>query len=249
MLKLFRDIRKKLAAENKIPAYLRYAIGEIVLVVIGILIAIQANNWNIEKSLQHEKEFALNKLIENLKQDTTYLKGTISSGRTYISALDSCLLILKNPKAYSNDKFTRLFSTIHYTLPFEYNQIAFNELSNSGKLKLIKNETLTDSLFHYYDDNFYKAVSEALNNFTRENVRSYTIEYDFMIMPINLDNHLKTEFNIKEKSLMDYSTNVRIINSIRFKIILLKELTERYDLLVKRASNLISLINNELNDN
>ena len=46
MLRFFRNIRKELAAENKVMAYLRYAIGEIILVVIGILIALQTNNWN-----------------------------------------------------------------------------------------------------------------------------------------------------------------------------------------------------------
>ena len=46
MLRFFRNIRKELAAENKVMAYLRYAIGEIILVAIGILIALQINNWN-----------------------------------------------------------------------------------------------------------------------------------------------------------------------------------------------------------
>ena len=46
MLRFFRNIIKELAAENKVTAYLRYAIGEIILVVIGILIALQINNWN-----------------------------------------------------------------------------------------------------------------------------------------------------------------------------------------------------------
>ena len=46
MIRFFRNIRQKLAAENKVMAYLRYAIGEIILVVIGILIALQINNWN-----------------------------------------------------------------------------------------------------------------------------------------------------------------------------------------------------------
>ena len=46
MLRFFRNIIKELAAENKVMAYLRYAIGEIILVVIGILIALQINNWN-----------------------------------------------------------------------------------------------------------------------------------------------------------------------------------------------------------
>ena len=50
-MKIFRNVRQQLAAENKVMAYLRYAIGEILLVVIGILIALQINNWN-----EHRKE-------------------------------------------------------------------------------------------------------------------------------------------------------------------------------------------------
>ena len=46
MIRFFRNIRQKLAAENKVIAYLRYAIDEIILVVIRILIALQINNWN-----------------------------------------------------------------------------------------------------------------------------------------------------------------------------------------------------------
>ena len=46
MTRIFKNIRQKLASENKTMAYMRYAIGEIFLVVIGILIALQVNNWN-----------------------------------------------------------------------------------------------------------------------------------------------------------------------------------------------------------
>lgn len=246
MIKFFRNIRQTLLAQGKTSKYLKYAIGEIILVVIGILIAIQANNWNIDKVAQKEKEFALKKLIGNINQDTIVLQAAINGGKGYISALDSCLIILKNPQAYSKDYFSRLYSNINYTTPFEYNQITFNEMSNSGKLKLIKSKVLTDSLFHYYDDNNYKSVLDALNIFTRDNVRPYNIEYDFLIMPNNLDNYSVSEFNIEQKSLMDYSTNMRIINSIRLKIVILKLLTQRYELLVQSASNLINLINEEL---
>ena len=68
-MKIFRNIRQKLAAENKVMAYLRYAIGEILLVVIGILIALQVNNWN-EARKNHIEEIALlNQLISEFQSN------------------------------------------------------------------------------------------------------------------------------------------------------------------------------------
>lgn len=247
MIKFFRNIRKSLLAQGKTANYLKYAIGEIVLVVIGILIAIQANNWNLDNVAQKEKEFALNKLIENLNQDKTRLNSKIEQGKYYITALDSCLVILKNPESYSKDHFSELFANINFTLNFEFNQITFNEISNSGKLKLIKKAELTDSLFHYYDFGSFKPIEDAINFHTRDNVRSYTMGYDFLQLRHDVDKNLATEFNIKTKSLLDYSSDVRIINYIRFKILLFNSLIDQYEMLGQSASNLITLINEELN--
>lgn len=74
MVKFFRNIRKKLAAENKIAGYLRNAIGEIVLVVVGILIALQINNWNQIKN-QRNKEVEILKAFHT--QLNTDLKNLI----------------------------------------------------------------------------------------------------------------------------------------------------------------------------
>ena len=62
MIKLFRKIRQKLLAENKISKYLIYAIGEIILVVIGILIALQINNWNESNKEKKKHGYYLNSL-------------------------------------------------------------------------------------------------------------------------------------------------------------------------------------------
>lgn len=66
MIKFFRKIRKNLLTENKMSKYFFYAIGEIVLVVIGILIALQINNWNADQKTATEEISILNNLLESL---------------------------------------------------------------------------------------------------------------------------------------------------------------------------------------
>jgi len=70
MIKFFRHIRKSLLTENKFMKYLFYAIGEIILVVIGIMIALQINNWNENRKTRIAEVSKLNKLLEDLKLDS-----------------------------------------------------------------------------------------------------------------------------------------------------------------------------------
>ena len=69
MIKFFRSIRKALLAENKFSKYLIYAIGEIVLVVIGILIALQINNWNENRKIEREIESVISLLDDELNRN------------------------------------------------------------------------------------------------------------------------------------------------------------------------------------
>ena len=73
MIKFFRKIRQKLLSENKFSKYLIYAVGEIILVVIGILIAIQLNSISNENERRIEEIKQLENLLSDLKQDKSEL--------------------------------------------------------------------------------------------------------------------------------------------------------------------------------
>ena len=73
MIKFFRKIRQSSLMENKTGKYFKYAIGEIVLVVIGILIALQINNWNQNRIENKEVKTYLNNLIQDLNDDQEIL--------------------------------------------------------------------------------------------------------------------------------------------------------------------------------
>ena len=77
MIKFFRKIRHRLLTENKFSKYLVYAIGEIILVVIGILIALQINNWNEKHQAQNKMVSNFQNLIEDLKSNKLQLLNLI----------------------------------------------------------------------------------------------------------------------------------------------------------------------------
>ena len=78
MIKFFRHIRKNLLNEGKTSKYFKYAIGEIILVVIGILIALQINNWNELRKYDRLKDNYLERLISDIKKDTININYVVS---------------------------------------------------------------------------------------------------------------------------------------------------------------------------
>ena len=85
MIKIFRKIRQNSLMENKTGKYLKYAIGEIVLVVIGILIALQINNWNETRKNNTKKNALTQALIEGLKKDTLAINNSIKEFKTLLT--------------------------------------------------------------------------------------------------------------------------------------------------------------------
>ena len=102
MIKFFRKIRQNLLSEGKTGKYFKYAIGEIILVVIGILIALQINNWNeSRKQFTSEKEF-ITSVKYDLKQDKAFIQLIIELIEPRIEAYK--ILNSDLPNLYDNDR-------------------------------------------------------------------------------------------------------------------------------------------------
>ena len=84
MIRFFRKFRQNLLSEGKTGKYLKYAIGEIVLVVIGILIALQINNWNEHKKLKKEYISDLKAIKENLEKDDLTITANLNLSLIHI---------------------------------------------------------------------------------------------------------------------------------------------------------------------
>lgn len=155
MIKFFRKIRQRLLTENKISKYLIYAIGEIVLVVIGILIALAINNYNEnQKSVAQEQVF-LKQLVTDYKANLLQLENKIEMRRKLIAESQNVLEITSKDITISEDSLSAIFATFFMDPTFDPIE---NDVLNSGNIKLIQNDSLKQALSHWTSD--VKAYSE-----------------------------------------------------------------------------------------
>ncbi|WP_171032476.1 DUF6090 family protein [Winogradskyella algicola] len=134
--------------ENKIGKYFKYAVGEIVLVVIGILIALQINNWN-EQRKEHSKEQALLKRLEKeFISNRNQLLDKIELRNTLIENCRQLLDYYDDPENATRDSILVYLSTIQ---PPTFDPIQ-NDLVSSGNIEILKDETLKQLLVNWSTD-------------------------------------------------------------------------------------------------
>ncbi len=135
MLRFFSKIRYQLAAENKAGRYLRYAVGEILLVVIGILIALQINNWNENRKREILKKEYTSSLIADLKRDTAQFHSYLKYNFQQQLMLDSLKEVLNTPSLKVADLRNAHF-VVNLDLIKSFTNGTFIALRNSGNLDL-----------------------------------------------------------------------------------------------------------------
>lgn len=150
MIKFFRNIRKNQLKEGNTGSYLKYAFGEILLVVIGILIALSINNWNQNRQNNKILTIYTNQLIEEVELNISKLNKVIEEESKLLKHLDTLVDILKN-KDLDNPKLTsKSFSLLSFE-DFYPETIAFENLKSSGEFKLIENIDLRNSISSAYN--------------------------------------------------------------------------------------------------
>ncbi len=141
MIKFFRHIRKDLMEQNKTGKYFKYAIGEIVLVVIGILIALQINNWNENrKDIAKEQQILLS-LKEEFKQNIKELKFDHRINLSCIKAITT-LLNFDEKTDFETRTIDSLMGQANNFATFDARLGVINDISSSGNLELIRDSEL-----------------------------------------------------------------------------------------------------------
>ena len=186
MIKFFRRIRQSLLSENKFSKYLIYAIGEIILVVIGILIALQINNWNETRKENLKAKSYLVNIKEDLILDTIQYNKAIDHIEFSISKATK-LLGLKSFENYETDSLLNLIPNTYYQLSI--NSQTFDKLINSGVTELSDKNEIFDLINIYYtrQKNVFQSVRDWDMEETKKDNDNIYSSSSFEINSINND--------------------------------------------------------------
>lgn len=151
MIKFFRKIRQQLLSENKFSKYLIYAIGEIVLVVFGILIALQINNWNQGK-LKVEKEIEILKSFESqFEQDLNQFDESLTVYGGAKNSVEIILNHLENNLPYSDSLKLHFFKSTRFYGSSDLDNNVFETVQSLG-IDIISNKEIRREIVRLYDD-------------------------------------------------------------------------------------------------
>lgn len=218
MIKFFRKIRKNLLVENKTKKYIQYAIGEIILVVIGILIALQVNNWNEESLLNQKATTFLKNLKNDLENDYQQVNRVIGIQDLRYTFVDS---ILKAPKHNSKTPLKILITGRNETF---FPLIGtYKSGSEEGLINSISNETLRFAIINLYEHHYTRLqYNGELNDQRHENIewhsRAY-IQHDVLGFNFTVNALENTDF-LKQLTYLNKFTKIYTDRAILIKTIL-----------------------------
>jgi hypothetical protein len=250
MIKFFRKIRQRLLTENKFSKYLLYAIGEIVLVVIGILIALQINNWNAEQKIKKEEIVILNNLLESLYSAKEQSDIEIFNEN---QLKESLLVALGKNSNKSKLGINTLSDSLFYHILWNSNTAlpvlnSYSDIKNTGKIGIVTNRRIRES-FTNLELTLIGLTSLIADRLTLQQMR---ID-DIIVNDVNFVRLLKSmepSINIDNESQNNYNL---ILNNQKTRNLLALKLSLTYSAIKHRKElgdeidNLIQLVEVELN--
>ena len=240
MINFFRKTRKKMADDNRPLKYARYAIGEIALVVIGILIALSINNWNEQRKVNKTRISYLNLLKYDLNGDNDNLVQLIESRKVHLDRVDRFRLLF-NQGIYSSsqlkDSIILVGRGLHRYLPLD---ITYEELINSGNIGLLPENLRIFMAELDKTKDFYVTINaQTISNFFDQKLE---VSKYWNYSGLNFSESLGIESNDED-----------ILKGLRLQVNIMMDtyswtvsVIERYEELIERNKTLIGLIDLEL---
>lgn len=242
MKKFFRRIRQKLLDENNLKKYLVYAIGEILLVMIGILLALQVNNWNNHKKDNNQAQKVLLALHDEFKQNKDQLTRINSYHQRVNNGCESLLSFIANfDEIPSKSIMDSIFADYSYFMTFDPYNSVLNAAISSGDIHLIKSDSLKTMLFAWpamvYDSNEEEQKAKEIL-FEQKNF------YSKFVREKNLwQSRSKSVF---ESDYLDLLKHPDFENKVYFRYTIVVEILREQNVLIETNNKILGKLKEEL---
>ena len=258
MIKFFRNIRQRLLSEGKTGRYFTYAIGEIVLVVIGILIALQINNWNEQRKENATEQAMLKRLEKEFISNRKQLLDKIEFRNTLIESSRRLLEYFDEPENVKRDSIFVYLSTIQ---PPTFDPIQ-NDLVGSGNIEILKDEVLKQLLVNWSTDVIQlQEVERIFLRFCEQEFYPYSNEIDiqrelayyyYKNIPKNLLDPRQVKNLIRGKSKLVARTTDELLKDTKLEGMVAWALTlnmfnnQESETLLKRIDGILEALDNQI---
>lgn len=241
MIKFFRNIRKTLLEKGMTTSYLKYAIGEIVLVVVGILIALSINTWNENRK---DRSFEVKMLKE--------VKTALISDKAHFETMKERMMILKDRVDFfvnyiadqktMNDSLNDKIFGLNMGISMQFNNGAYSAIKASG-IDKISNDSLRNSLIYFYDFEFPNFISR-LEHYNRSSDRDIDAIVSLQNDPeIDTVNNKVRIFQNFPHDVLERPQFLKVLRSISFRSTRTKS---TIDEILPSMQNMINKINKEI---
>lgn len=246
MIRFFSRLRYQLAAENRVAKYLRYAVGEILLVVIGILIALQVNTWNQKRIAGIEEKTILKNIHSEFLENNKSIKEKLKQSDSGFQSSK----ILMNLVGKSENEIEKLnidsllFSSLE-SGEFKFSENTISDLLQSGRLQLLHNEKLVNLLYEWSGTKMAYYTSNERMNLKIDNELVPYLQKKYPLKDIDIYGALEWE----SKSLLE-TDKLQIFKDLEFENIMddylfrikgtlkrLEELETIIDAVIKETEN------------
>ncbi|MEL4456493.1 DUF6090 family protein [Lutimonas vermicola] len=229
-----------MADDNKPMKYMRYAFGEIALVVIGILIALQINTWNEERKLKSKERKSLTELRKDLNQNLNDISVNIINLRECKKSNEIIIFHIENNLAY-NDSLDYHFSMLYPFISFTINQTTYETLKQGG-IDLISNDSLRNSI-----SNLYSVQFKAYQTFENTYMVNHYLDY---IKPMFISEFVTYKFgsSAHPKNYDHFILNSGYKQVLNFTIDICNNYIRMQSNLKTEVERIIDIVDKEVND-
>lgn len=253
MIKFFRKIRYDLMEQNKTGKYFKYAIGEIVLVVIGILIALSINNWNEARKIKKQEVVYLNNFKSDLQLSILEIKQFVDRRNSLINSANVVMEHFNGKPVKDWDSFNKHIVDIYSWQSFYLIDNTYQELKNSGNFAIISNNSIKNGMLNL--DLLYKKLKNTENHwrndaeqtlhpgsYEKHDINSMSKNYVFQLS----NGKMGVRGNLTEKSFGDIFNDQKQKNGFAFAALNFGNMNGIFFQMEKKCKELISQIDNEL---